>query len=146
VLPGVLTHLVRNAIAHGIETPAERTAAGKPERGTIRIVADQVAAGIRVTVEDDGQGLNVEGIVGAAPATEGIPATERVFLPGVSTRQSPDALAGRGVGLDAVRSELARVRYDASLAFSPGHWTRVTIAPRLLSATSDPPSTEAPVP
>jgi len=146
VLPGVLTHLVRNAIAHGIEAPAERTAAGKPERGTIRIVADQVAAGIRVTVEDDGQGLNVEGIVGAAPPAEGFPATERVFLPGVSTRQSPDALAGRGVGLDAVRSELARVRYDASLAFSPGRWTRVTIAPRLVSATPDLPSPEVPVP
>jgi HPt (histidine-containing phosphotransfer) domain-containing protein len=137
VLPGVLGHLVRNAVAHGIEAPEERKAAGKPEHGTICIVAEALATGIHVTVEDDGKGLDVGGVLAAAPAAEGMLATERVFLPGVSTREVPDSLAGYGVGLDAVRRELARIHYDASFGFSPGQWTRITIAPSPLSSVPE---------
>jgi two-component system, chemotaxis family, sensor kinase CheA len=130
-LPGVLAHLVRNCIAHGIEAPAARRDAGKPEHGTIWIRAVESAAGIQVVVEDDGQGLNVARIVErAGGGKDDASAAELVFLPGVTTREEAGALAGQGVGLDAVRSELARIGYGASLTFDAGRWTRVLLAPR----------------
>ncbi|HEV3189872.1 MAG TPA: ATP-binding protein [Polyangiaceae bacterium] len=130
-LPGVLAHLVRNAIAHGIEPADERRAAGKPEQGTIRIAARESEHGVRVTVEDDGRGLNVARILEQARGVaRGADAAEVVFLPGVTTRDVPDSLAGHGVGLDAVRRELACVHYEVFVSFAPEKWTRVTLAPR----------------
>jgi two-component system chemotaxis sensor kinase CheA len=135
VLPGVLSHLVRNAIAHGIESPEERAAAGKPEQGTIRIVATELARGVCVTVEDDGRGLDEDAIV-AQSGPQGdwqasANSSELIFRPGVTTRRSPDPLAGRGVGLHAVRQEFERIHYEVSATFEPGRWTRFTIAPEV---------------
>ncbi|MDP9034709.1 MAG: ATP-binding protein [Myxococcota bacterium] len=135
VLPGVLTHLVRNAIAHGVESPDEREAAGKPREGSIRIVATEHATGspdhgephVSVTVEDDGRGLDAGRILGRAKVEQAADPADLVFLPGLTTRNNTDALAGRGVGLDAVRSELSRIGYDVSVVFVPGQWTRFTI-------------------
>lgn len=131
VLPGVLAHLVRNAVAHGIERPAERRAAGKTECGTIRIEARELPRGVSITVEDDGRGLNAARLLEAAAKQDVREAnpTEIAFLPGVTTRREADALAGRGVGLDAVRSELSRIGYGVTLSFSPGLVTRVSLAP-----------------
>jgi HPt (histidine-containing phosphotransfer) domain-containing protein len=131
-LPGVLAHLVRNAIAHGIEPADERRAAGKQEHGMILLAAQESERGVLVTVEDDGRGLNVARILEQARgiARGNYEAAEVIFLPGVTTRDAPDALAGHGVGLDAVRTELARVHYDASVSFVPEKWTRVTLAPK----------------
>jgi HPt (histidine-containing phosphotransfer) domain-containing protein len=131
VLPGVLTHLVRNAIAHGIEPPQERLAASKQGQGSIRIVAEETARGVTVTVEDDGRGLDVARILARVEGTEDRNAdvTDLVFLPGVTTRETRDALAGRGVGLDAVRKDLAEIHYDVSVHFAKGQWTRVAIVP-----------------
>lgn len=152
VLPGVLAHLVRNCIAHGIEGPEERRAAGKRETGTIRIVATELPRGVCIVVEDDGRGLNAERILDCAERDDGMtnesagakkkgspgaapdPA-KLVFLSGVTTRDVPDALAGHGVGLDAVQSELDRVQYGATIASSSGRWTRVTLEPRAPRAT-----------
>ncbi|MGD0678138.1 MAG: ATP-binding protein [Polyangiaceae bacterium] len=131
VLPGVLTHLVKNAIAHGIEPPEERRAAGKPEQGTVRIVAESAAGGVHITVEDDGRGLNVARISEWPGSRSGSgDAADVVFEPGLSTRNAPDALAGRGVGLDAVRRELALVRYEIKLTFASGQWTRLILSPK----------------
>jgi HPt (histidine-containing phosphotransfer) domain-containing protein len=131
-LPSVLMHLVRNAVAHGIEPPAERRRAGKPDHGTIRIVGEEVSRGVRVTVEDDGRGLDAARLLERVRGTpiEGQNATELVFRAGVSTRDSRNDVAGHGVGLDAVRSDLASVGYDAILDFAAGVGTRVTIVPK----------------
>ncbi len=130
-LPGVLAHLVRNSIAHGIEVPAERRDLGKSEQGTIRILAEESAAGIRVIVQDDGRGLNADRILERAGVRAGqaANATELVFQPGLTTRDEAGMLAGLGVGLDAVRTELSRIGYNASLSFAAGQWTRVLLAP-----------------
>jgi two-component system chemotaxis sensor kinase CheA len=127
VLPGVLTHLVRNAIAHGIEVPEQRLAAGKAEEGIIRVSATRDAAGeVRIVVEDDGCGLDADALRLLAPdaATR---IEEVIFVAGVSTRGKVDDLAGRGVGLDAVRTDLARVGYTISVETEPGRFTRFTI-------------------
>jgi two-component system chemotaxis sensor kinase CheA len=132
VLPGVLAHLVRNAIAHGIESPEERVALGKPEAGNITVTAQETPAGICVVVADDGRGVNAERVLSRAgsAAAAGASVAELVFLPGLSTREGQDALAGRGVGLDAVRAELGSVGYDAILTFTHEVGTTVTLAPK----------------
>src|SRR5262249_18358060 len=108
VLPTVLVQLVRNAIAHGIETPLERTREGKEPRGLVKIGATDAEAGPTIVVEDDGRGLD-EAQIAARAKELGVgeaPANELVFEPGVTTRARADEIAGRGVGLDAVRTEL----------------------------------------
>jgi signal transduction histidine kinase len=95
VLPGVLAHLVRNAIAHGIETPSARVEAGKPAVGVVTLSCGQ---GSRITVRDDGRGV--------APQIAG-----RIFEAGTTTRAEVDRLSGRGVGLSAVAAELAEAGY-----------------------------------
>jgi chemotaxis protein histidine kinase CheA len=103
VLRGALLHLVRNAVAHGIERPAERQAAGKPRVGRILVAALREPARLCVTVSDDGRGLDRPAIAAAARRAGLTGRAEEVVLQsGFSTRQRADALAGRGVGLDAV--------------------------------------------
>jgi chemotaxis protein histidine kinase CheA len=101
VLGGALVHLVRNAVAHGIEPADVRRRAGKDEQGvvSVRCVANG-ACGPSIVVEDDGAGLG-EGVDG-----------ERIFEPGFSTAEGAAELAGHGVGLFAVRQELAQAGYD----------------------------------
>lgn len=114
-----LLHLVRNAVDHGVETPAERRAAGKPETAVVRLSAAQEGDRVRIEVEDDGRGLDRPGIERRArelgllaPAEE--PAEEEVdellFQPGFSTRAEVDEVSGRGVGLDVVRAAVSRLR------------------------------------
>ena len=114
-----LLHLVRNAVDHGIETPAQRAAADKPEEGRIRIVAERRGDQVRLTVEDDGRGLDVERIVergraqgllhGAEdPSEEAL--METIFRQGFSTRRSADTVSGRGIGLDVVRRRVTALR------------------------------------
>ena len=140
VLGGVLTHLVRNAVAHGIGTPAARAEAGKPPVGTVRIAAiagDAGAAGPTIVVEDDGRGLDVDAIAERASQL-GMDVTgksrrslsELVFVAGLTTRAGSGALAGRGVGLGAVREDLERVGYEVEVASEAGKFTRFTMRPR----------------
>jgi chemotaxis protein histidine kinase CheA len=134
VLGGVLVHLVRNAIAHGVETPLERTREGKEPLGTVKVAAREAGgAGPTVIVEDDGRGLD-EGQILARARSLGLggdaPASELVFEPGLSTRKGADALAGRGVGLDAVREELSEAGYTIRIETTPGKGTRYVMAPR----------------
>lgn len=116
----VLGHLVRNAVTHGIETPAERRAAGKPEQGTLRLRAAASTGEVRIDVEDDGRGLHAAEIAAAAERLgrprggggAGVAGTgeaaELIFLPGVSTRPDADLSGGRGIGLAAVRAAVER--------------------------------------
>lgn len=119
-LEAPLTHLLRNAVDHGIETPEERLAAGKPETGTIRIEVVHRAGMLLITVSDDGRGIDLEflrqQIVTKNLNTPEITAKlteaelmEFLFLPGFSTAKTVTEISGRGVGLDVVHSTVREV-------------------------------------
>jgi two-component system chemotaxis sensor kinase CheA len=106
-----LEHLLRNAVAHGIESPAERRKAGKDSRGRVRVEASAEGSRVRVTVADDGRGVDAARVERAARAqglvAEGARLTQEhalrlIFRPGFSTADEVSQSAGRGVGLDAV--------------------------------------------
>ncbi|GAO34822.1 hypothetical protein SCT_0202 [Sulfuricella sp. T08] len=109
-------HLLRNSLAHGVESAADRIRAGKPEAGAIRIEARQEGNEIVLTLGDDGAGFNMEAIrkhavqIGKLEADSDMPPArlvDMIFEPGFSTAQEVTQVAGRGVGLDVVRSEIA---------------------------------------
>ena len=133
VLGGVLSHLVRNAIAHGIEAPAKRMEVGKPELGTIHVRCESNDAGVRIVVEDDGAGIDEEGLRKSA-AEKGIAAdtadlVQLVALAGLSTREEADELSGQGVGLDAVTGDLENAGYRLSVTTERGRGTQFSIIP-----------------
>ncbi len=114
-----LLHLVRNAVDHGIETPGERERAGKPAEAVLALRAAQEGDRVRIEVEDDGRGLDRAAIAARARAAgllaggaEPSPAeaAELIFRAGFSTREEASAVSGRGIGLDAVRGAVARLR------------------------------------
>lgn len=114
-----LVHLVRNSLDHGLETPEERVAAGKPPAGKLRLSARQTGDRVVITVADDGRGLDAARIrakaveKGLLSADAELPPHELfqlVFLPGFSTAQSVSALSGRGVGLDVVKRTIEQLR------------------------------------
>ncbi|MBI4542395.1 MAG: response regulator [Gemmatimonadetes bacterium] len=128
-----LLHLVRNAVDHGIEPPAEREQAHKPRRGKVSVAAALRGDRLTVTVADDGAGLNVAAIR-AQLARRGLPlpSDERelarsLFEGGLSTRGEVTATSGRGVGLDIVRAALERVRGSAAVAWAAGRGTTFTL-------------------
>jgi HAMP domain-containing protein/HPt (histidine-containing phosphotransfer) domain-containing protein len=135
VLGGVLTHLLRNAIVHGIETPEIRERASKAAGGVIRVIGSEGKLGPVVTVEDDGQGMDLALLaeralaIGQDATVRAVPAQELAFLPGLSTARRQGDMAGRGVGLYAVRAELASVGYIVDVVSRPGEFTRFTIRP-----------------
>jgi chemosensory pili system protein ChpA (sensor histidine kinase/response regulator) len=129
-------HMLRNSVAHGIEGPGERTAKGKPELGEVRIDVRQEGNEIVLSVVDDGAGLNFDRIRAIALAqgllkpednpTDGEVA-EFIFHPGFSTAQEVTQLAGRGVGMDVVKSEISALGGRVDLSSEPGKGTRFTI-------------------
>lgn len=133
-----LTHLVNNAITHGIETPAVRTAAGKPPEGTITVRAFYQGNQTVIYVADDGAGIDTDFIKRkaverhlitqreAAPLS-GIETYELLFRPGFSTRDQADNFAGRGVGMDVVRTSLAEIRGSITIDSELGKGTSFTI-------------------
>jgi HAMP domain-containing protein/HPt (histidine-containing phosphotransfer) domain-containing protein len=136
VLAGVMTHLVRNSVAHGIEPEEERAKAGKPLAGTVWASAVEGERGPVIVVEDDGAGIDLDGVVARAVALGLVSQsdvtadpTELVFLPGLSTRDASDGLAGRGIGLDAVRAYVREAGYGVSFVTEKGHGTKFVIEP-----------------
>src|SRR5690606_20336176 len=124
-----LVHLVRNAVDHGIEPPAERIRAGKPERGTIRVQAVLRGGRLSVSVSDDGRGLDIPAIR-AHLEQRGLDVAlgERdllrvLFAGGVSTRKEATAISGRGVGLDVVRATLEGIGGSVDVRWTPGQGT-----------------------
>ena len=110
-----LEHLLRNALAHGIETPAERLRKGKPESGAVTITVAQQGNEIAVTLADDGAGLDLArirqrgmaaGLLKADGAVDDAVVTQLIFQPGFTTATELSAVAGRGVGMDVVRNEV----------------------------------------
>lgn len=136
-----LLHLVRNAVDHGIETPAEREAAGKPETGTVRVSAALGAGRLVVTVSDDGHGLDAERVRAAARAA-GMPVPSSheevaasVLRGRISTRDRATAISGRGVGVDLVRTAVERVGGTVALNWNRGQGTTFVIECPPASAT-----------
>lgn len=140
-----LLHIVRNAIDHGIESPAERRAAGKPATGTLRVVATQTGNQIRLEISDDGRGIATERLIAKAVACgrfdaakaaqlEPAAAAALVFEPGLTTADTVSAISGRGVGMDVVRANVERLGGIVQLSNSPGRGLSVTLrAPLTLS-------------
>lgn len=133
-----LIHLLRNAIDHGIETPEERTGAGKPARGTIELKAFHQENQIVITVSDDGRGIQAQvlrqkavekGLLTAEAAgrLSDREALHLIFTPGFSTSVTVSDVSGRGVGMDIVRSHLERINGIIEIATAPGHGTKFTI-------------------
>jgi two-component system sensor histidine kinase and response regulator WspE len=137
-LEAPLSHLVRNALDHGLETPAERAAAGKPETGEIRLEARHRAGMLHITLTDDGRGIDVErlraraitrGLVAKAVADQlsELELLEFLFLPGFSTKDQVTEISGRGVGLDVVQSMVKAVGGSVRVATQPGRQTVFTL-------------------
>ena len=133
-----LTHIIRNAIDHGIEPPSARLAGGKREIGLLAIAARQSGNTISIMLSDDGRGLNEERIAAKGIATGLITAAERaamsrdkilnlIFEPGFSTAEIVSNVSGRGVGLDVVRQNLEKVGGSIKVASAPGHGTVFTL-------------------
>jgi two-component system sensor histidine kinase and response regulator WspE len=119
-LTAPLTHLLRNALDHGIETPEERLAAGKPPEGTIRLEARHQAGMLSLIVSDDGRGVDVERLrqkiidkqLATAEAASALPDNQLLkflFVPGFSTAEAVTEVSGRGVGLDVVQNMVREV-------------------------------------
>lgn len=129
-----LTHLVRNAVGHGIESAQERSLAGKPARGTMRLDAYHQGNQVIVEVSDDGRGIDVQKVkakaveVGLLSRDEAdrlseTGALDLVFRPGFSTAEEITEVSGRGVGLDVVQSVLHRLKGTVSIETYPGQGT-----------------------
>ncbi len=142
-----LIHMVNNAIAHGIESPAARQAAGKPADGIITINATHQGTQTIISVKDDGAGIDTEqvknkaiekGIISPAKAVTMTKQEvyELLFLPSFSTKDQADELAGRGVGMDVVLSSLQEIRGTITTESKLGQGTIFTIRlPLALSIT-----------
>ena len=141
-----LIHLLRNSIDHGIETPEERTAAGKPETGTLKLTAYQEHRYIVIEVEDDGRGIDPEkvrratvekGIISAEAAarmSDG-EAVELIFAPGASTAEQTTDISGRGVGMDIVKTNIESINGFVELDTKVGQGCKMTVMLPLTLAT-----------
>ncbi|MEC4869138.1 MAG: hybrid sensor histidine kinase/response regulator, partial [Jaaginema sp. PMC 1078.18] len=129
-----LMHLLRNAIDHGIESPPERQALGKPEVATLRLSSRQTPNNVIIEVSDDGRGLDPEKIKQTAlkrhlyEAEELAAMTDSqiyglIFTPGFSTASTITAVSGRGVGLDVVRNNVERLKGTVQVHSTPGQGT-----------------------
>lgn len=133
-----LIHLLRNALAHGIEDGAGRRAAGKPEQGTITLAARQEGSTVFIEVSDDGAGIDLDRLRdrlveaghwsrSRADSAEDDEVLHALLDARVSSRDKADALAGRGIGIDAVRDTVARLGGELELRSASGHGTTFTL-------------------
>ncbi len=141
-----LTHLIRNSLDHGIETPEQRLAAGKEAKGNIQLNAYHESGHIVIQIIDDGAGLNCEKIVAKAIANGMIPEdhnlTEQeihnlIFAAGLSTKAQASDLSGRGVGMDVVKRNIEGLRGSVNITSIDGSGTTITIELPLTLAIID---------
>ncbi len=134
-----LTHLIRNAVDHGIEPPAERERAGKPRHGTIDLRAHHQGGQVHLSIRDDGRGIDGD-FVAAKAMEKGVITQEQaaamsprermrlIFRPGFSTVEKVTDLSGRGVGMDVVMTNIEGLGGTTEIDAAPGQWSAVTLA------------------
>jgi two-component system chemotaxis sensor kinase CheA len=141
-----ITHIIRNSIDHGIESPAARLAAGKKEAGTIRLSAAQRGGRIVIEITDDGAGINSDrvlkkarekGLVAADAVLNQDEINNLIFLPGFSTAEVVSDLSGRGVGMDVVRRNIQDLGGRITLKSEPGRGMSIELALPLTLAVMD---------
>ena len=141
-----LTHMIRNAIDHGLESPAVRLAAGKPAEGLVRLVALHRSGRIVIEVADDGAGINrpvvrakaiERGLVGPDAQLSDDEIDNLIFLPGFSTAATISSISGRGVGMDVVRRSVQAMGGRISIASRPGQGSTFTLSLPLTLAVLD---------
>lgn len=132
-----LTHMIRNSIDHGIETPSGRAAVGKPAEGLITLSAAHRSGRVVIEVTDDGGGIDrsrvravaeARGLVAAGAQMTPAEIDNLLFLPGFSSKTEVSSLSGRGVGLDVVRREIQALGGRVTIQSTPGRGTSFTIA------------------
>jgi two-component system chemotaxis sensor kinase CheA len=146
-LKNPLIHLLRNAVDHGIEAPSVRAAVGKPERATVTVTVEQQGRDVRISVADDGRGIDVNAVRTRAIERGLLPAEtqrldpddafELLFKPGFSTAQQVTELSGRGVGLDVVREAVGRMHGRIDVTSTPGKGARFGLTVPLTVAASE---------
>jgi len=134
-----LVHLLNNAVAHGIESPEERLAAGKPEEGQVSIIARQNGSEIRIEIMDDGRGLDTE-IIKKSAVSKGVTTQveadqmdsaeilEMIFRPGFTTRETVDATSGRGIGMNVVQDTVRRLTGSIRIQSEVGKGTNFILS------------------
>src|SRR3954452_24212757 len=133
-----LTHIIRNAVDHGIEKPAERLKAGKREIGVLAVSARQSGNQILIDIQDDGRGIDGKSLVEKAVSSGVVTKDEAaqlsprdrlalIFEAGLSTAKEVTAISGRGVGMDVVRSNVERIGGIVEVDSKPGEGTRMTL-------------------
>lgn len=141
-----ITHMIRNSLDHGLETPEERLAAGKPEEGTIQLSAEHRSGRILIVIRDDGRGINREVVLRKA-RERGIVAPEQqltneeidnlIFAPGFSTADEVTDVSGRGVGMDVVKRNVQSLGGRINIQSTPGAGTSFTMLLPLTLAVMD---------
>ncbi len=141
-----ITHMLRNAIDHGLEEPADRTAAGKVAEGTVRLAAFHRSGRIVIEVSDDGRGINrprvrelaVErGLISPDATLSDDEIDNLIFLPGFSTAKAVSDLSGRGVGMDVVKRSIQSLGGRISISSKPGQGSTFTLSLPLTLAVLD---------
>ncbi len=140
-----LVHLLRNAVDHGIEYPAEREERGKSRRGTIRLTAKRDTAHVVISVEDDGRGMDAGELKAQAVARGMMTAEEAdrlseeealnlIFMPGFSTAREVTEISGRGVGMEVVKARVEALNGSVELKTKKGEGTRISLKLPLTTA------------
>jgi two-component system, chemotaxis family, sensor kinase CheA len=146
LLADPLTHMIRNAVDHGLELPDARSAAGKPIEGNVKLAAAHRSGKVVITVADDGAGINRLRVLEAAKSKGLIPVDAQMsdseidnllFLPGFSTAKSVSNVSGRGVGMDVVKRSIQALGGRISIASAPGAGTTFTLSLPLTLAVLD---------
>lgn len=131
-----LEHMLRNAVSHGIEAPADRVAAGKPEMGRITVALSRDGAEVVIQISDDGAGLNlqairrkaiVRGLLHENAVVDDQDLVRFILEAGFSTAETVTQIAGRGVGMDVVNNEIKQLGGSLEIHTQPGRGTRFTI-------------------
>ncbi|MCE3605607.1 chemotaxis protein CheA [Massilia sp. P8910] len=148
-----LVHMLRNALDHGVESPEDRLAAGKPSKAFISLKAWQEANSVMIVLQDDGKGMDPnalrrkavqKGLINENGAPSDEEAYQLVFLPGFSTKEVASSVSGRGVGMDVVKTAVEKNRGAIHIDSSLGHGTKfairlpieLSIVPTMLVSTS----------